>query len=137
MTLEELSVEYDRFYEEADALFRKYNPCQFEGNQCARNRKDLASGHFRAGSEVEKNGCCGTTSCKHLTPEGCNAKSLGCKLHTCTELTRREHRGFHTKLVVLRYQAEDILGIGITQCFWEKERYMSYLKTRGAKGGIE
>ncbi len=127
MDLEKLSVEYDRLYEEASDLLNKYNPCQFEGNQCVRNRIDLESGHFRPDGDVVKNGCCDTTSCSHLTSRGCNTKALGCKLHICSELHRRKHREFYTKIKLLTREAQDIFGTWIIQCYWGKKRYLDYL----------
>lgn len=128
MDLEKLSAEYDRIYKEADNLFREYNPCQFKGNQCARNRKDLESGDFRNDSDIVQNGCCGTTGCKYLTPKGCDIKALGCKLHTCSELHRRKHKQFYTKIKSLTLEARGIFGIWITECYWDKKRFLKYLK---------
>lgn len=131
MTLKELSAEYDRLYEEADELFKEYNPCQFENGKCSRNRADIKSGHFRPEGPCVSNGCCTTTMCEHLTPKGCSIKALGCKLHVCLYIHKAgEFKKFYTKMRKVRKRAQNTLGCDITQCFWEKERFMTYSEAK-------
>lgn len=127
MTLEELSVEYDRFYEEASYLLNKHNPCQFEHGRCSRNRADIETGAFRPEGAAVNDGCCGTTSCGHLASEGCTVKALGCKLHVC-EYLDQDNKEFCDRMGELRDEAREMLDSLVTQCFWDKESFMIYLK---------
>ncbi len=93
MTLEELSVKYNRFYEEADTLLKHYDPCQFIGSRCVSNRDN-------PNSSDKDNGCC--NGCDWLGSAGCIAECLRCKLHICrfTEKDNTELEGKLGKLIV-------------------------------------
>lgn len=134
MGLEKLSMKYDQLYEEADKLFKEHNPCQFKDGVCNRNRDDVESGKFRPEGNVVNNGCCGSTSCEYLTSEGCTIKALGCKLHICGYISMISERNkslkeFCTKISEVEHRACEILGCDITQCFWDKEKFLNYLKS--------
>ncbi len=96
MNLKELSVKYDRIYEEADELFKKHNPCQFEGSRCIMDRT--------AGDS--ENGCC-YRLCPNFGPSGCKARSLGCKLFTCKSFSEEDFE-FSLKISKLRREAAGI-----------------------------
>lgn len=83
MELEELSIEYDRIYEEVDRLFKEYNPCQFENGQCVSNRRHNTRAKADGHPYPKSNGCC-PRDCKYLGPNGCTTRSLGCKLMYCS-----------------------------------------------------
>lgn len=62
---------YDKLYEEADSIIKKYNPCNFKQGRCN-------------GGRGRPNGCCG--GCMHLDKNtGCTINCLGCKLHLCAD----------------------------------------------------
>jgi len=58
---------YDRLYNHADKLLKKYNPCRIKNGKCA-------NGRF----------CC--YGCKYLNKSGCTVKCLECKLWLCSYL---------------------------------------------------
>ncbi len=69
---------YDTIYSEADALFKKHNPCKFKNGCCAAARGE---------HPTVSNHCC--MGCKHHNPKtGCTVKSLACKLWTCSRIRR-------------------------------------------------
>ena len=68
---------YDRIYDIADKIWKKYDPCQIKDNKCI----GMHSGFEQL--------CCG--DCKYWTKVGCNVKSLGCKLSYCFSEKRRVH----------------------------------------------
>ena len=90
----ELSKEYDELFERADTLFNKYNPCNNQGNDCTRGLNSA---------------CC--TSCSKLKiPEGCQIKSLTCRLWICNSLEESlveygQHDAFLTELRELQRKA--------------------------------
>ncbi len=113
MDLEKLSVGYDRLYEEASDLLKKYNPCQFEEGVCI-NRRERYRGS-------PKNGCCG--HCTHLSSEGCNTKALGCKFVVCEHLYDRFPE-LCSKLFGLREEAVDKIGVSVLACHINKEDFL-------------
>lgn len=133
--LKRVSESYDRFYEEADRLFREYNPCQFENGKCIFNRwcEDIykKQGLKLCGSPSSKytdsNGCCSAYNCKYLGPEGCTIKALGCKLFVCTWLFGKAHKDFYPKLLDLRGKAAKTMMIS-TQCYQDKEQFLTRFK---------
>lgn len=69
MTDAERSFIYDDLFEEADNLFKEYNPCKVKNGKCVRGEPCCASADEK---------------CTHLDlPKGCNIKSLTCKLWLC------------------------------------------------------
>jgi len=63
---------YDLIYNEADKLFKKYNPCEIGknifGEICCRHTDSIQL-------------CC--TECSHLSKRGCTVRCLACKLCLC------------------------------------------------------
>lgn len=92
MDSEGLSTEYDRLFEEADKILKKYNPCNFKGDTCIVHCKD---------------GCC--RSCNYLGPGGCKIRSLGCKLFLCG-LQRYQYVKCSEALTQLRVETQEIFG---------------------------
>lgn len=82
-----LSKEYDRIYEEADALFKRYDPCQFKDGKCK--------------SEVFPDGCC--EGCVYLGSNGCTIQSLGCKLFMCGSVIK--HKELYSGIRALTIEA--------------------------------
>lgn len=75
-SLEQMSLEYDRLYREAQAILDKYNPC----NVKIENGKAVCNS-TRAGESESP--CCG--GCQHLTEGiGCTVSALTCKLWLCS-----------------------------------------------------
>ena len=73
-----ISAIYDRIYDIADRLFKKYNPCEIRiknkriSCKCYQKGIPLANKHYL---------CC--SICKHCSKNGCTVKCLACKLHRC------------------------------------------------------
>jgi hypothetical protein len=63
-----LSKEYDRLYNEASKLIKKYNPCKITDGKC-----------LNGGPKC----CCGGCRFEYLTSTGCSVQSLGCRLFLC------------------------------------------------------
>ena len=77
LSIIELSALYDRVYDIADRLFKKYNPCNIhtiKGGICCTSRK--TNNAFGL--------CCG--GCKHISKTGCTVRCLPCKLFICDTL---------------------------------------------------
>lgn len=70
---------YEAIWRQMDSILKEWNPCEFQGGRCFRNREK---------SKKEKNGCC--HGCEWLSDKGCTVMSLGCKLFLC--------QGAHDKL---------------------------------------
>lgn len=92
MTYEEASKLYDELYEEADALFKEYNPCRIEGNTCLYGRT--------TDDPVGKSFCC--NGCDHLCERGCTVKALSCKLWLCGMVANWAPKEFLDKLQKIR-----------------------------------
>lgn len=63
---------YSEYYAEADAILKKYNPCQIS-----------ADGKSCTGGEP----CC--DGCSHLKATGCTVMALGCKVWLCVTASTR------------------------------------------------
>lgn len=83
MTKGEMEQKYDKLYDDADAIFNELNPCQFRKTE---DGKVVCAGSKSIEKYVGKDQTC-CHGCKHLGPNGCTVKSLGCKLWTCDHLT--------------------------------------------------
>lgn len=77
---EALSAEYDRLYDAADHIIKAANPCGIQKEADGRATCNRSRRH----PEWDLHGklCCG--GCKHLGPDGCTVRSLGCKLGSCS-----------------------------------------------------
>ena len=75
----DISAIYDRIYDIADRLFKKYNPC----NICVENNKAKCINRRYRYNHL----CCGyyDDRCKYWE-NGCTVKSLSCKLFVCSEI---------------------------------------------------
>ena len=73
---EKLSALYDRIYDIADRLIKKYNPCNIQTKD---NKTKCINSNYKHNSL-----CCGYYSerCKHWQ-DGCTIKCLPCKLFAC------------------------------------------------------
>ncbi len=124
MDLKRLSAEYSHIYNEADKLFKKHNPCQFKNGQCISNRTPPQL-------HSPQNGCCG--GCKRLGSNGCKVKSLGCKLFACSNIKRRSKECFE-KIMQLRIQARETLGLFSLDCYMPKYIFMERERKWNEKG---
>lgn len=115
MNIKKLSAKYDRLYEEADKLFKRHNPCQFEEGRCASNR-------IYAGWERGKGGCCGR--CRHVGPKGCRVKALGCKVFICSWIKEKGPTEFNAKISKLREETFRIMGT--RTCYLGKGKFLSF-----------
>jgi hypothetical protein len=83
--------QYDILYEAADKLFKRFNPCKIRDGYCERIRN---VGCYRGDSIGEL--CC--HGCQyHDVVDGCNTKSLGCKLWICAYL-QNTNKSFASKI---------------------------------------
>ena len=76
LSTKRLSALYDRIYDIADRLFKKYNPCEI----CIKdNKTKCINKHYNCNHL-----CCQwwTDRCKHWD-NGCTVKCLACKLFAC------------------------------------------------------
>ena len=84
LDVEQLSALYDRIYDIADRLFKKYNPCNIHiiegGIRCTSRSTNIAYGL-----------CC--SGCKHISKTGCTIKCLPCKLFVCDTLMCAYNKG--------------------------------------------
>lgn len=83
----DVSAIYDRIYDIADRLFKKYNPCNIHttktGFVLCKEYKTIADVKW-----AQKRGyflCC--SNCKHQSKIGCTIKCLPCKLFHCCYIT--------------------------------------------------
>ena len=77
-----LMAEYDRLYDEGNAILKQHDPCQIRTvdgvASCVRTRAQPSYENPNQEGQL----CCG--GCKHLGPNGCIVRSLGCKLSLCS-----------------------------------------------------
>lgn len=107
MTIDELSVIYDRIYDIADRLFKKYNPCNIHttktGVVVCNKHSDKIHNKY-AQREYNEFLCCST--CKYLSISGCTIKCLPCKLFLCSwfyyDNSKYDYKDFKAKLKRLR-----------------------------------
>ncbi len=136
MTKKELSEKYDHFYERGTDLFKRYDPCKFKDGRCIKNRKGNRT-HRRIYDQHWdlKDGCCSIEGdCKHLGPNGCKVKSLGCKLYFCHR-DGRENERFHKHIDGLRKEVEGFFGSVYKSphheipllCYYPKKKYIEFL----------
>ena len=77
---------YSKLYRIAGHILRETNPCQIQraadgSVSCVDTREAVAKG-YKANPGL----CCG--GCQHLTPTGCNAEALSCKVWHCSAFRR-------------------------------------------------
>lgn len=131
---QKLSTIYDRIYDIADRLFRKYNPCNIH----IEDNIVLCAGHsnIQNGKTDQKYGnflCCNT--CKHQSKTGCPIKCLPCKLHLCGWLMydSKEHKNIKNKLNWLRNIASKH-GINTRTYYNTKDEVLDISKKRIERG---
>ena len=102
LDVEKLSVLYDRIYDIADRLFKKYNPCDIR----IENNKVLCACKLHT-TYRQKALCCQRTdgiNCKYWL-DGCTVKCLPCKLFVCNYIIydcNRKYKNFVHRLEWLR-----------------------------------
>lgn len=79
LSIAELSALYDRIYDSADRLFKRYNPCNI---QVKNNKTKCINSHYNCNHL-----CCQewTDRCKHWQ-SGCTVKCIACKLFICDKV---------------------------------------------------
>jgi hypothetical protein len=70
LTVEQFVNEYRRIYREGQLLFDTFKPCKIESGTCICGR-----------DRNVKSFCC--EGCKYLSPSGCLAEAIWCKLWLC------------------------------------------------------
>ena len=78
LSIRELSALYDRIYDIADRLFKKYNPCKIH----MKNKRIFCECHQKGIPLANKCYLC-CSNCKYCSKNGCIIKCLACKLHRC------------------------------------------------------
>lgn len=101
-----LMAEYDRLYDEGNAILKQHDPCQIRTvdgvASCVRTRAQPSYENPNQEGQL----CCG--GCKHLGPNGCTVKSLGCKLTLCGYLP------YDAPVVVALYDLrKQVWGLGV------------------------
>lgn len=94
LSIEELSALYDRIYDIADKLFKKYNPCNIHTKNgklyCIRHNE-----HWNATLYLCCGGCVGNYyggKRNHWSKNGCTTECLPCKLYLCDDGKRKNKR---------------------------------------------
>jgi len=89
VSTQELSAIYDRIYDIADRLIKKYNPCNIHTTEAGfilcKEYNNINSVKY-----VQQNGyflCC--SRCKHQSKTGCPIRCLPCKLFCCWYITNK------------------------------------------------
>lgn len=118
LSVEELSALYDRIYNIADRLFKKYSPC----NIYIKNGKSSCFCY----PKHKPNLCC--NDCVHLGLFGCIAQCLACKLYMCPEISQN-HPTMCKRLNRLR-NITWRLGIPIRKYFTPKEKCLEHIKEK-------
>lgn len=108
LTKEEFSKRYDELFQQALAVFAKYNPCKVKDcdgvHTCVRGRED----------DIPSFCCYG---CAHLTEDGCAVECLWCKLWFCQPPSSSYYQGksflkvpeeFFKELRMLRKEASNL-----------------------------
>lgn len=119
-----VSAVYDRIYDIADRLFKKYNPC----NHRVKNSIVLCNGkNVEQAKEAQQDNiflCCGL--CEHNSPTGCTVKCLSCKLYLCPTL-HKDYPLLSKRLYKLRHITAKY---GMYGCFKTKDEILSLSKQR-------
>jgi len=124
ISIEELSALYDRIYDIADRLFKKYNPCNIRK---LKNNHTVCNGH-----KVSSALCCyecssfSKTKPPYYWKKGCTIKCLGCKLFTC-EGARKGHPILNKRLGKLRDIA-DKYQLPHNQYYLPKEKWLKHIR---------
>lgn len=86
---------YSNYYAEADAILKKYNPCQIsvDGKSCT-------------GGEP----CC--SGCGHLASTGCTVMALGCKVWLCNTAIIKYPECYEELKALARRAVKDGVPIG-------------------------
>jgi hypothetical protein len=137
MNKRQLSKKYDELYAEAVALFREYNPCQFDhvSGTCLPVRDNKAFSEWREPFILCCAHCHYERRNRHSKKSGCRVKSLGCKLYTCYALEKYpQYKGFFIKRADLIYKISHTLPKH-PSVFVNKHCYMKGLIIK-IRGGI-
>ena len=119
-----LSVIYDRIYDIADRLFKKYNPCNIhkKGNNVTCIGKTAPCKTLCC---YECSSFCGLST-HYYWDNGCTIKCLGCKLFLCFP-ARDKHPIFSKKLYRLRTIAY-LNNLPATKYYLPKEKWLKELE---------
>ena len=96
LSVAELSALYDRIYDIADRLFKKYNPCNIH----TKNGRLYCISHNEHWNPTHHL-CCGgcidncTLYGGHWSKGGCTTKCLPCKLYLCDYAQGKNRQFFH------------------------------------------
>lgn len=112
LSIEELSALYDRIYDIADRLIKKYNPCNIH----TKNGKTICNYKHNVTPKLCCSGCT-------VWNNGCTIKSLGCKLFLCQAITNKTLKKRFSKL--RNYSRKYGLR---TVCYLSKERWLKQIK---------
>ncbi len=121
----ELSAIYDRIYNIADRLFKKYNPCNIH-TECGKTHcLDYRGNRSYDTSRLCCSGCgeFPETNKGHWSKTGCTTKCLACKLYLCAAAQRQERKLTH-QLYRLRKFATKYGLPASTHYFVSKEKWL-------------
>jgi len=126
LSIAELSALYDRIYDIADRLFKKYNPCSIY----TENKKVYCAEYHKGSSRLCCSGC-GEHSerdTNHWSKTGCTAKCLACKLYICPTI-RQQYKRFSRQLSRLLRFAEHH-NLPTCAYFISKEVWLKQIKDK-------
>ena len=107
LSVAELSALYDRIYDIADRLIKKYNSCgiQIKGNKCICNfyTQEKTDDFYKYSNYGTKKLCCihcNEDNKGYWSESGCTVKALACKLFYCPATQNRLLKKRLKKLMV-------------------------------------
>lgn len=126
LSVDELSALYDRIYDIADRLFKKYNPCNIRMTRADNTYCLYHSPRYRRSvtySDSPNKLCC--RGCEHWL-NGCTVKCLRCKLFICCSAGNKFPMFLKRlrKLKAIAYNK----GLSIGGCYFPKEKWLKELR---------
>ena len=121
LDVEKLSALYDRIYDIADRLIKKYNPCKIH----IKDKKLYCTG-YPTGSLHGRLCCegCWEKKIDHYSLFGCTTKCLPCKTYLCMSAGKENrllaHRLFKLRDFVIKH-------FPATRCYQSKEQWLEQM----------
>lgn len=135
LSTKQLSAMYDRIYDIADKLIKKYNPCNIH----IKGKKLYCTQHYKDKAYNTDRLCCSgcgefpDSYTNHWSKTGCTTKCLACKLYLCSTAYRKISRRVCDQLYRLRKFAKKYGLPASSYYFVSKEEW---LKQRGNYGNL-
>ncbi len=128
LSAKDLSALYDRIYNIADRLFKKYNPCNIH---IKHKKSRCVEYHKNRGYNTNRLCCSGCgeypeRDINHWSKTGCTVKCLACKLYICPKI-RQQHRRLSYQLSRLERFASHH-NISASAYFISKETWLKQIE---------